>query len=262
MSDHTIFAPADIPADLQLPIIVWGQTGCSHDGLRFEAFLIEVASHGVIVLANGVPGGQDNPNGIGETGNPDSSLHLAALDWITAGEGVQAFATADTSRIAVAGQSCGGIQAYSVHDDERVTAIGIFNSGMLDASSPIPSTVTKPIFYFLGGPSDIAYSNVGLSLHVTAHKEANTFFFFKGERDYVNLPAETPKWKGNLPLGHMADYLEANGGKFGVAASNWAKWILRGDETGAAYFLEGGAEADGWEAEHASLEALEISSLD
>lgn len=212
-----------------------------------------MASHGVLVLANGVPGGQDNPNGIGETGNPDSSLHLQALDWITEGEGVAAYASADVSQIAVAGQSCGGVQAYSVSDDERVTAIGIFNSGMLDASSPIPSTVTKPIFYFLGGPTDIAYANVSLSSYVTAHKAAN-ILASQGERDYTNLPPETPKWKGNLPLGHMGDYLESNGGKFGVAASNWAKWILRGDESAAAFFLEGGAEADGWEAVHEGLE--------
>ena len=123
-------------------------------------FLKEVASHGVLVLANGVPGGGDNPNGIGETSNPNSALHLEALDWITTGEGAEAYPGADTSRIAAAGQSCGGIQAYSVAGDERVTALGIFNSGMIDASDPIPATVTKPIFYFLGGSTDIAYANV------------------------------------------------------------------------------------------------------
>lgn len=83
----------------------------------------------------------------------------------------------------------------------------------------------------------------------------------QGERDYTVLPEETPKWKGNLPLGHMGDYFEENGGKFGVAASNWAKWILRGDEEGASYFLDGGAEADGWEAVDEGLEDLDIASL-
>ena len=60
----------------------------------------------------------------------------------------------------------------------------------------------------------------------------------------------------------MADYLEENGGKFGVAASNWAKWILRGDETAAAFFLEGGAEGDGWNVVHEDLDGLDIVSLD
>jgi hypothetical protein len=63
--------------------------------------------------------------------------------------------------------------------DPRVTVIGIFNSGEFTTS--VKSTkVTKPIFYFLGGSTDIAYAN--------------------GERDYKNLPATTPKWKGNLPV--------------------------------------------------------------
>lgn len=65
-----------------------------------------------------------------------------------------------------------------------------------------------------------------------------------------------------MPLGHMADYADENGGKFGVAASNWAKWILRGDEAAAAFFLEGAAEEDGWEAVHEGLDSLDISSLD
>lgn len=65
-----------------------------------------------------------------------------------------------------------------------------------------------------------------------------------------------------MPLGHMGDYGEENGGKFGVAASSWAKWILRGNETSAAFFLEGGAEEDGWEAVHEGLEELDVPSLD
>lgn len=119
-----------------------------------------MASHGILILANGVPGGEDNAGGIAETSDPQSALHLQALDWITGDDGSSVFAGVDTSRIAAAGQSCGGVQAYSVAGDERVTALGIFNSGMIDASSPIPSTVTQPIFYFLGGSTDIAYANV------------------------------------------------------------------------------------------------------
>ncbi|CAI4214352.1 unnamed protein product [Parascedosporium putredinis] len=245
LTNHTIFAPVDPPANLKLPVIVWGQTGCSYDALRFEQFLIEVASQGVFIIANGTPDGSDNPNGIAETQNPDSSLHLAAIDWVTAEAGSGAYVNVDASRLAAAGQSCGGVQAYSVSDDERVTAIGIFNSGMINANDPLPTTIDKPIFYFLGGPSDIAYAN--------------------GERDYVNLPADTPKWKGNLAVGHMGTYAAANGGKFGVAASHWARWILRGDAEAAGFFTGSGtetAEADGWEVVHDMLDAIEVESWD
>jgi len=38
----------------------------------------------------------------------------------------------------------------------------------------------------------------------------------KGERDYANMPAGVPKWKGNLPVGHGGTYTEPNDGKFGI----------------------------------------------
>ena len=152
-----------------------GQTSCSYNGLRFEEFLVRVASQGTHprqLLANGVPGGQDNPNRIGEMSNPDASFHLQALGWIMEGGGVEAYANADTSRIAAVGQSCGGIQAYSVVGDECVTALGIFNSEIIDASDPLLSTITKPVFYFFGGPTDIAYKNMRMnSIHPPTYSQ-------------------------------------------------------------------------------------------
>jgi len=84
------------------------------------------------------------------------------VDWVTATVkgGAAQYANVDISRIAAAGQSCGATQAYQLAQDPRVTAIGIFNSGITNASEPLPTKITKPIFYFLGGPTDIAYKNV------------------------------------------------------------------------------------------------------
>jgi dienelactone hydrolase len=143
-----------------MPVIVWGETGCSFNGLVFEAFLTEIASHGIIIFANGSPTGGDNPNGIVETSNPDGSQLKSSIDFITNVAGTGKYAQVDASRIAAAGQSCGGVQAYTQYDDPRVTAIGIFNSGFIDATNATPSKITKPIFYFLGGSTDIAYTNV------------------------------------------------------------------------------------------------------
>jgi len=87
---------------------------------------------------------------------------------------------------------------------------------------------------------------------------------FQGERDYTFLPATTPKWKGNLNVGHMGTYSQANGGKFGVAASNWAKWLLRGNTTAATFFTgtgPGTAKGDGWNTVSESLDGVEVSSL-
>ena len=53
---------------------------------------------------------------------------------------------------------------YNSVPDQRVTAYGIFNSGNLDPgqTSSIMPQIDVPIFFFLGGPSDIAYGNVSL----------------------------------------------------------------------------------------------------
>lgn len=87
----------------------------------------------------------------------------------------------------------------------------------------------------------------------------------QGERDYTRLPASTPKWKGNLPIGHMGDYSQPNGGKFGVAASNWVKWILRGNATASTFFTGSGpgtARGAGWDVVQGSLDAINIPSWD
>ncbi|KAK0611306.1 hypothetical protein B0T14DRAFT_594434 [Immersiella caudata] len=245
LPSHVIYAPTNPPATLKLPVLVWGQTGCTYNGRVFDAFLTEVASHGILILSNGTPNGASNPNGIAETQNPNTTLHRTAMDWVTKNAGTGKYAGVDASRLAVAGQSCGGMQALFVSPDPRVTAIGIFNSGVINAADPLPSKTTKPIFYFLGGPTDIAYTN--------------------GERDYTVLPASTPKWKGNLAVGHMGTFSQANGGKFGVAGSNWAKWLLRGNVTAAAYFTGSGpgtAQGDGWATVSQTLDGIKVASLD
>jgi dienelactone hydrolase len=160
LKNHTLYLPTNPPATLKLPVLAWGETGCTHDALVFLDFLTEVASYGILVIANGDPHGTGNPNGVADTQHPDGSPHQQAIDWITSAAGKGEYSNVDASRIAVAGQSCGGLQAYMLALDPRVTAIGIFNSGFINATDPLPTKITKPIFYFLGGSTDIAYANV------------------------------------------------------------------------------------------------------
>ena len=83
----------------------------------------------------------------------------------------------------------------------------------------------------------------------------------QGERDYAALPAGTPKWKGNLPVGHGGTYTENNGGKFGIAASYWVRWLLRGDNSAAAYFTGSGAQNDGWTVQKADLDKISVTPI-
>lgn len=76
-------------------------------------------------------------------------------------------------------------------------------------------------------------------------------------RDYKDLPAQFPAFVANLPVGHVGTYFSNNGGKFGVAAVNFFKWQLKGDQTAAKYFVgpSPGIKADGWSYESKNLVA-------
>jgi dienelactone hydrolase len=137
---------------VKLPVLIWGEGGCAANGLAFARFLTEIASHGFFVIASGAPNG---------SGSTTSKMMKDAIDWIVSKAGSRAYASVDASKIAVAGQSCGGVEAYDMKMDERVSVLGIFNSGLLQNTAEA-GKVKKPIFYFLGGGSDIAYANVSL----------------------------------------------------------------------------------------------------
>lgn len=151
---HTLYYPTDVPADVTLPVLVWGNGACAADGLAFVNFLNEVSSHGVFVIASGEPGG---------SGQTNSDMMTNAINWVTSDETQSTYGYLEPSRIAVAGMSCGGVEAYDLVGDDRVSVLGIFNSGFIspEDSERVTPTIDKPIFYFLGGPEDIAYENVG-----------------------------------------------------------------------------------------------------
>lgn len=159
--------PNTPPENVTLPVLIWGNGACSANGTLFGNFLTNVASYGFMAIASGAPNGH---------GTTDVQLMKDALDWIEkkAGTAGTRYKNVDTTRLAVAGQSCGGLEAYQMRDDPRVDYLGIFNSGFFDLGliggiigmpDEGPETieeVKKPVFYFLGGEEDIAYKNVSV----------------------------------------------------------------------------------------------------
>jgi hypothetical protein len=70
LSTHTIYRPKDMNSfgeKIKLPIIAWGNGGCSNSNSSHQNYLSEIASHGFLVVAIGPyqPGGQR-----GRGGNP------------------------------------------------------------------------------------------------------------------------------------------------------------------------------------------------
>jgi hypothetical protein len=67
-----------------------------------------------------------------------------------------------------------------------------------------------------------------------------------------------------MNVGHMATYFQANGGEFGVAASRWAEWVLRGNKTSSNFFTgtgAGTAVGDGWTTVSSSLASINVTAL-
>jgi cellulase/cellobiase CelA1 len=211
LADHTIFRPQTLPAE-RLPIFVWGNGGCAANGTAQGNFLREIASHGFLAIANGAPNG---------SGSTTSQMLTQSIDWAVAEnsrQGGKYYGRLDTTKIAVAGFSCGGLEAYAVSHDPRVTTTAIFSSGLLnDADDYQLRRLTKPIAYFIGGPSDIAYPNA--------------------VDDWGKLPAGLPAFMGNLNVGHGGTYDQTNGGEFARVAVLYLKWRLKGDTTAGAAFV-------------------------
>ncbi|MDG4839617.1 cellulose binding domain-containing protein [Micromonospora sp. WMMD967] len=211
LANHTIFRPQNLPTE-RLPVVAWGNGGCSGNGLSQGNFLREIASHGFLAIANGAPNG---------SGSTTSQMLTQSIDWAfaeNARQGSKYYNKIDTTKVAVAGFSCGGLEAYAVSNDPRVTTTGIFSSGLLnDADDYQLRRLTKPIAYFVGGPSDIAYPNA--------------------MDDWGKLPAGLPAFMGNLNVGHGGTYDQTNGGEFGRVATLYFKWRLKGDNTAGTNFV-------------------------
>ncbi|KAL3450357.1 hypothetical protein BJX65DRAFT_305196 [Aspergillus insuetus] len=240
LPNHTFYQPLQSGAQqrgssLKLPVITML---ISSIGLKFRNFLGEVSSWGALAIATG-PAYVD-PDAYAESLENESETPTdvlgenpaaltEAIDWVYANAGKGDWKHIDRSRIGVWGQSCGGLEAYSAgaHDD-RVSHLGIFNSGQLSAneSEAVAGDITKPVFYILGGPSDVAYPN--------------------GNLDYTNLPSNTPAWKGSHDLGHSAAFDVPNAGIPGIAGRKILQWILRGDRSAKKWFVSDQAHEAGF----------------
>jgi hypothetical protein len=269
---HVIYRPANLGAmgNMKLGVVAWGNGGCSADGASSRFHLLEIASHGYLVIANGKilsgPGappraprqggaGAPAPGGAGPgapaagapgAGAPGAGAPRAAgpaappattasqlteaIDWAmkeNARKDSPYYGRIDANQIAAAGFSCGGIQAMGIADDPRLDTIVMQNTGLI-VNGPTTmggmnmekSQLQKahtPIFYVIGGPSDIAYVN--------------------GMDDFQKIN-HVPVAVANLGnVGHGGTYAEENGGRAAQAVVKWLNWTLRGDAEAGKWFV-------------------------
>jgi len=215
----TIFRPADLGGAEKYPIFVWGEGGCSQNGLSNQAAMAEIASWGYFVVADGTP------NSTGAcTGGQSGAAFLDYITWAIAENGKSCSAyyqSLETTKIAADGFSCGGLMAENVSGDPRFAAIGITSSGLMGVNSTLYDRIHTPFKIMNGGSSDIAYEN--------------------GLRDYQQISSRGKPivYFSKTSAGHGGD-LGQGRGDFNRVNLAWLNWQLKGDmgATGKA-FLHG-----------------------
>ena len=249
---HVVYRPQNLAAmgAQKLGVVAWGNGGCSNDAASTRFHLLELASHGYLVLASGRilsgpgappqapraggPGGAAAPAGPPAPGQLPAPRTLVsdltdAVDWALAENqrsGSPYFGRIDPAQIAYSGWSCGGVQALQVAKDPRVKTLVIHNSGMLNngpttmtgtsVGKEVLQTLRTPVIYILGGPSDIAYAN--------------------GMDDFARV-THVPIAVADLPVGHGGTFQEPDGGAAASVAVSWLNWQLRGDAAAARRFV-------------------------
>lgn len=229
LSDHTVYRPAELTrVAARLPVVSFGNGACINVGSLYQTFLGEIASHGYLVVATG-PIGEAPPPGAARPAQATTESVVAAIDWALAEnrrEGSRYRGRIATDRIAVAGHSCGGLQAIAVGADPRVRTVLVLNSGIIRGGIPTPGggvrqpagylpateadlqALHTPVLYVIGGESD------------QAHRGA--------EGDFVQLES-VPVFNANLPVGHGGTWREPQGGRMGAVVIDWLDWQLKGN---------------------------------
>ena len=271
LATHTIFRPQDLSAfgkKNKLPIIAWGNGACTNSPWEHLNFLSEVASHGFLVIAIG-PMPKEGERG---SGRSTASQLTDAIDWAIAQDSNNTsiyYNKIDTTKIAVAGMSCGGLQAYEVATDPRVSTVMICNSGIFNPGTapggnrggarggapggtrggggglPGMPSLTKehleklhsPVIYILGDDSDMAHPN--------------------GMDDFERIN-HLPVFAACLDgVGHGGTYMRPHGGEFAIVASAWLEWQLKGDKEAGKMFTGEPCELSqrkGWKVEKKNIE--------
>jgi hypothetical protein len=227
---HTVFRPADMTrfSPNSVPVIVWANGACRTSNLGFMVTLTSLANHGFVVIANG-----DFDAPINVTTNVEPESLTEAINWAMTGNNHSQFLSRlATTKIGVAGQSCGGEEALVAAADPRVVSLAGLNTGFFPTPLPFENGYSRanlanihvPTLMVNGGPSDVAYQNsidnynlINAPAYLASTPHASHSGLWFGIRD----------GNGDVPM--------ANQGV--VLLVNWFDFTLNADAEAARYFF-------------------------
>jgi dienelactone hydrolase len=216
----TTFRPTSLdhfPKKDKLPVMVWGNGGCAIDNPRYAGFLTTIASHGFLVITTTGP----VPEGSAHRQQTADDLK-AAIDWAVRENSRSASPLAgklDLKGVAVMGQSCGGALAITLGADPRVSTIGVFNSGVMEA----PADGARSTFPTV----DALVKLHGPVLLINGHQRD---FMMERSKATFDAISTVPVFYGaRHGAGHTATVYHPGGGEFANVAWRWLAWQLKGD---------------------------------
>ncbi|NRN67935.1 Cellulose binding domain-containing protein [Kibdelosporangium sp. 4NS15] len=228
--EYTVYRPADLgKIHGRLPVVVFGNGACRHlSNGEYTATHTLLAAHGFLVVAVGA---FDEPV-TAERGSPQPKVITDGITWAERENhrrGSELRDRIDTGRVAVAGHSCGGIEAMVAGSDPRVKSVlslnsGFFDDGTLGYGRENLKNLHTPTLFLDGGPDDVAYPN-------------STANFAQ-----VTVPTVQAT---NPAAGHGGFWTGLRNGNGDVTMQqeavtvmvNWLDFTLNGNRTARAYFL-------------------------
>lgn len=271
---YSIYRPSDMKSassiEGKLPVILFGNGGCSRDSKGFDNFLTFLASHGYVIVTNGYfPGSEPKPKvapsapsaapsapmdpeamrkammeGFKKSEGQnvaDAKDYLRVLDYLQAqasSKKSEYYGLIDTDNVAAMGQSCGGGQALILGTcgDSRIKTTVPLNSGVAYLDDNTTWMLQKEDLQNLAHP--IFYITGGKS--DVAYPNAAD--------DYKRI-SHVPVAVANLPVGHGGTYAQPSGGDFGKLALMWLDYQLKGKTENEPVFRYGVLPRDledGW----------------